>query len=260
MSNDATAEHAARIQEQFSRQALSFAALPAHSNAEGFELFARAAELGPEDDVLDVACGPGLVACKFALRVKTMRGLDVVPKMLEQARARAREQGLTNVRFDLGDTARLQYANGSFSRVITRYSFHHLIDPETTLREMVRVCRPGGTVAVCDVAPAQHALDAYNRMEKIRDPSHAAAMAPAQLQELFERVELRVQARAQYRLENFLEEVLGSSFPDPGGREKVREMFSEDVGVNALGVGVERRKGELWFWFPISILSARTTA
>jgi ubiquinone/menaquinone biosynthesis C-methylase UbiE len=251
------AVHAARIQDQFSRQALPFAAMPAHSNAEGFELLARAAELTPSDDVLDVACGPGLVACTLGSRVRSMRGLDVVPAMLEQARTRAAAEGLGNVSFDLGDCTRLPYADGAFSKLITRYSFHHLLDPEATLREMVRVCRPGGVVVVCDVAPAFEKLDAYNRLEKIRDPSHTAALSPEQLARLFAAVGLTPSAPRQYRLEVAVEDILASSFPEPGGAHTLRRLFEQDVGVDALGVGVERRSNALYFYFPILILSAR---
>src|SRR4051812_47869089 len=183
MSNPEAA-HAARIQDQFSRQAQPFATAAIHSSAEGFELMARAAELGADDDLLDVACGPGLVACEFAPRVRSARGLDVVETMLEQARARAARLKLTNTTFDLGDCTKLPYADDSFSRVVTRYSFHHLLAPELTLREMARVCRPGGTITVCDAAPPREKRDAYNRMEKLRDPSHVAALCPEQLEAL----------------------------------------------------------------------------
>jgi SAM-dependent methyltransferase len=255
--SDSTAAHAARIQDQFSRQAMPFAAAPIHSSAEGFELLARSADLDANDDLLDVACGPGLVACEFAPRVKSVRGLDVVEDMLHQARARAARLGLTNVTFDSGDCTKLPYADASFSRVVTRYSFHHLLEPALTLREMVRVCRPGGTITVCDAAPAAEKRDAYNRMEKLRDPSHAAALCPEQLEALFAEQGLQIENRAQYRLEVALEDSLAASFPEPGGAEKLRAMFEQDVGVDELGVGAARRGQALWFSFPILVLSAR---
>jgi SAM-dependent methyltransferase len=255
--SDSKAAHAARIQDQFSRQAVPFAALPAHSSAEGFELLARSAQLGCDDELLDVACGPGLVACELAPRVKSVRGLDVVETMVEQARARAARLGLGNVTFDSGDCTQLPYADDSFSRVVTRYSFHHLLEPALTLREMARVCRPGGTITVCDAAPAREKRDAYNRMEKVRDPSHAAALCPEQLEDLFSAQGLQVESRAQYRLEVALEDSLAASFPAPGGAEKLREMFEKDLGVDEMGVGVSRRGEALWFSFPIMVLSAR---
>jgi SAM-dependent methyltransferase len=251
------AAHAARIQDQFSRQAQPFAAAAIHSSAEGFALLARAAELGASDELLDVACGPGLVACEFAPRVKSVRGLDVVESMLEQARARAARLGLTNAHFDLGDSTSLPYPDASFSRVLTRYSFHHLQEPAFTLREMARVCRPGGTITVCDAAPALEKRDAYNRMEKVRDPSHAAALCPEELARLFAEQGLQIYHRQQYRLEVALEDSLAGSFPEPGGADKLREMFEKDVGVDALGVGATFRGQALWFSFPIVILSAR---
>jgi len=255
--SDPISAHAARIRDQFSRQAVAFAALPAHSNAESLDLLASSAGLGPDDDLLDVACGPGLVACAFSPRVRTVRGLDLVESMLQRARARARSSGLTNVAFDLGDCTRLPYPDASFSRVVTRYSFHHLLDLALTLREMARVCRPGGTITVCDAAPARDKQVAYNRMEKLRDPSHAAALCPEQLQALFEGQGLRVQGQQQYRLEVALADSLAASFPEPGDAEKLRELFEKDLGVDELGVGVTRRGEALWFSFPILILSAR---
>lgn len=228
-----------------------------HSSEEGLRLLARAAELGPNDAVLDVACGPGLVACALAPLVKTMRGLDVVDAMLEQATSRAAKAGLGNVAFEKGDATRLPFPDESFDRVITRYSLHHLLEPEITLREMARVCRKGGTITVCDVAPAREKLAYYNELEKIRDPSHTSALCPEELAALFTRARLTPHAREQYRLETQVEEIVNASFPDPGGAEKLRKMFSADVGVDALGVGVENRNGALMFAFPILILSAR---
>lgn len=59
--------------------------------------------------------------------------------------------GLTNLTRTIGDALSLTFPHHSFTRVVTRYSFHHFIDPERVFAEMVRVCRPGGRVTVCDV-------------------------------------------------------------------------------------------------------------
>jgi len=257
MPDSSPLTHAARIQDQFSRQAVPFAELPAHSNEEGLALLARTAVLGPDDDLLDVACGPGLVACAFAPLVRSVRGLDVVEAMLSQAKRRASQLGISNAAWDLGSASELPYADASFSKVLTRYSFHHLLDPYSTLAEMRRVCRPGGSITVCDVAPARDKLAQYDALETIRDPSHTHALCPEQHEELFARAGLSIRARAQYRLEMAVEDVVSASFPEPGGAEKVAELFRKDVGVDALGVGVEERQGRLWFAFPILILSAR---
>src|SRR5262245_32717288 len=139
------------ILDQFTRQAVPFAAMPAHSNDEANRLLLDLAGVGPADMVLDVACGPGLVACALAGVARHVTGIDLTPAMIEQAQARQRSMGLTNLTWVGGDVVPLPFADASFSVVVTRYSVHHFLDPRAVLAEMVRVCSPGGRVAVIDV-------------------------------------------------------------------------------------------------------------
>src|SRR4029077_9768027 len=95
--------------------------------------------------------GPRRVACSVAEVARHVTGLDLTPAMIEQAQARQRSKGLTNLTWLVGDAVPLPFPDASFSVVSTRYSFHHFLDPEAVLAEMVRVCSPGGRVAVIDV-------------------------------------------------------------------------------------------------------------
>src|SRR5689334_1355405 len=121
------------------------------NDADAMELLLDAARLGPGDAVLDVACGPGIVVAALARRAGAVVGIDLTPEMLELARQRCAEQGLDNVRFDLGDVTELPYDDGRFSRVVCRYALHHLTDPGAVVAEMARVCAPGGRVVVVDI-------------------------------------------------------------------------------------------------------------
>src|SRR5438270_11724813 len=85
------------ILDQFTRQAVPFSEMPAHSNDEANRLLIGMARVGPDDTVLDVACGPGLVACPLAEVARHVTGIDLTPAMIEQAHARQRSKGLTNL-------------------------------------------------------------------------------------------------------------------------------------------------------------------
>ena len=147
-----TAEDQRRlIVDQFTRQAIPFARMPAHSTEESIRLVRDAAGIGPGDTVLDVACGPGLLACDFAGYARRVTGIDLTPAMIEQARALQRARGLVNLAWHVGDVTSLPFEDASFSVVFTRYSFHHLLDPRAVLAEMVRVAEPGGRVVVVNV-------------------------------------------------------------------------------------------------------------
>ena len=82
-------EHQQLIVEQFTKQAIPFAQMADHSP----EMILTASEVGPADTVLDVACGPGVLACAFAQVARHVTGIDLTPAMIEQAQALQQSQG-----------------------------------------------------------------------------------------------------------------------------------------------------------------------
>jgi ubiquinone/menaquinone biosynthesis C-methylase UbiE len=243
------------IVEQFTRQAVPFSQMAAHSNDEANGLLIDMVKIAPGDTVLDVACGPGLVACALAEIAHHVTGLDLTPAMIEQAQVRQRTKGLTNLTWVTGDAIPLPFPEASFSVVTTRYSFHHFLDPQAVLREMVRVCQPGGRVAVIDVfTSSSEQGEAYDRVEKLLDPSHVRALSVEELTNLFHNAGLRNLKTAFYKWEMELEVLLGASFPSPGDADRVRQTFAEDVGVNRLGLGAHRKDGAIHFAFPIVVI------
>ncbi|MGD9538772.1 MAG: class I SAM-dependent methyltransferase [Alphaproteobacteria bacterium] len=250
-------EHQTRILSQFTRWARPFAELPAHAQPEAMRQSLDAAQIGPDDVVLDVACGPGLVACEAAPRARHVTGVDLTPAMIEQAKRRQAELGLTNLSWDVADAYVLPFDDASFDVVITRYSFHHLLEPGRSLLEMRRVCRPGGRIAVIDCTPAAEAQDAYNRMERVRDPSHTAALTPGELRALGQQAALEEFAVDGYRLP-----VLLDSLADAETLPELLSIFEADIagGEDRLGVGAYRAADGIHFFFPVSIMVWRKPA
>jgi SAM-dependent methyltransferase len=176
--------------------------------------------------------------------------------MIEQARARQRAKNVANVTWAIGDAVPLPYHDAAFSVVVTRYSFHHFLEPRAVLGEMVRVCRPGGRVAVIDVFTSDpEQAEAYDRVEKLRDPSHVRALSAAELLELCHAAGLRNVQSARFKLPMRLETILAASFPGPGDADRIREIFAADIGVDRLGVGAHRRDGAIHFAFPIIVVA-----
>jgi SAM-dependent methyltransferase len=255
----ATSDHDRLILDQFTRQADPFADLAAHSASSSMRLILAAAQVGAGDEVLDVACGPGLLTCALARVARRVVGVDVVPAMLERARKEQARAQLTNLIWQSGDARALPFADASFDQVVTRFSFHHLLEPAQTLAEMARVCRPGGTVTVIDAAPAAEARAAYDEWETLRDPSHARALTLAELEALFDGVGLARRLSQRFRLEMELEAQLAASFPNRGDGERLRARFREDIerGVDRPDLGAHLRDGAVWFAYPCAIVSAR---
>jgi ubiquinone/menaquinone biosynthesis C-methylase UbiE len=249
--------HKSRILDQFTRQAVPFSQSPSVSNQEALHFIVRSAAACPDDTVLDVACGPGLLVCAFARVVRHATGIDITPAMLEQARKVQQEQGLANVSWKQGDVTSLPYPDGQFSIVSCRLVFHHLEDPLVVLKEMKRVCKPGGRVLVADMAPAAEKADALNEEERLRDPSHVRALPEEELLGLFAEAELPEPIVGRYRVECELDDLLSRSFPNPGDDVKIRRIFAEAIATNALDLNAREQNGKVYYSFPVAVMVAK---
>lgn len=248
--------HRERILDQFSKQAAMFEA--SHRSAEAAIRHAiEASEVTGADQVLDVACGPGVLACAFARVASHVTGIDITPPMLERARKLQLDTRVENVSWLCGDVFRLPFASDAFSMVLTRYSFHHLEVPAVVLSEMVRVCRAGGRVIVIDAAPPVAKAEAFDRVERQRDPSHTRALPAAQISQLMARCGAEVVRISDYAWEVTAESLLARSFPENGDRLAVMRLYEADAGVDSLGMNARWIDGVLNVSFPTVITVGR---
>jgi ubiquinone/menaquinone biosynthesis C-methylase UbiE len=251
--------HQSLIRDQFTRQATPFSTAAPIADAGALRMIVEAAEAGPGDTVLDVACGGGIVVCAFAPEVRHATGIDMTPAMLERARGLAAEKGLANVAWREGDVTHLPYPDGAFTIVVTRFAVHHFPDPQAVFGEMVRVCAPGGRVVVVDTcaSPDPRKAAEFNRLEKLRDPSHARALPLAELKGLFRNAGLAEPRENFYELRDTVEHLLARSFPNPGDDQKIIEMFTASLADDRLGIPVRRVGDQLDYAYPVAILATR---
>ncbi|MBL6750056.1 MAG: methyltransferase domain-containing protein [Nevskia sp.] len=250
------ASHEALIRDQFSRQAELFARSPElHGDAQ-IRLLVEAARPRPGDAALDVACGPGTVVAAFAARVRLAAGLDATEAMLEQARALARERGLSNVEWQAGDVYRLPFADAAFDIVSCRFAIHHFQDPAAAVAEMARVCRPGGRIVLCDgVASSDPAkAAAFNAMERHRDPSTAEFRTLRFLAGLFTGAGLPPPEVVPFQVAYERERMIAQSFPVDDDRGRLRQMIDGLIAGDAMDVGSVA--GGITFIYPAAVLAA----
>ena len=258
MASMTATSHQELILDQFTRQAIPFSNAKTIADESALRLLVEFSRAGPQDSVLDVACGGGLVVCAFAKVVQHATGIDVTPAMLDRSRALARDEGLSNVSWKQGDVESLPYPDGAFTIVVSRFTFHHFQNPLAVLKEMVRVCAPNGHVVVADVAVSTDAAKAaeFNRMEILRDPSHVRAMQASELRELFRSAGLPEPRATAYELRDELENLLRRSFPNPGDEQKIREIFAASALDDRLGIPVRRQESRIHYAYPVAVLAA----
>ncbi|HEV2343701.1 MAG TPA: methyltransferase domain-containing protein [Actinocrinis sp.] len=109
--------------------------------------------LRPGLTLLDVGCGPGTITADLAALVAPGRvvAVDKEPAILEQAAAHAADAGVGDrIEFAAADVHKLDFPDGTFDVVHAHQVLQHVTDPVGALREMRRVCKPGGIVAARD--------------------------------------------------------------------------------------------------------------
>ncbi|MCA0454034.1 MAG: methyltransferase domain-containing protein [Chloroflexi bacterium] len=175
--------HNDTVQREFTKQAAAFSSLPSISNTDNMQWMLDHLVLNPNDKVLDVAAGTGHLSRAIAPYVREVIALDLTRAMIEQGKRETSQADITNIRFEEGIAENLPYADASFDLTVTRFSLHHFENPLTALREMWRILKRRGRIAVIDlISPDDSELAAtYNHLERLRDPSHAIALSSNEL-------------------------------------------------------------------------------
>jgi ubiquinone/menaquinone biosynthesis C-methylase UbiE len=250
--------HAATIVDQFTRQSAQFAASSVHHNQAALDLLVEYARPRPDDVSLDVACGPGSVVAAFAGHVRRAEGLDATAAMLVEARRLSLREGLANVAWHRGDACALPFADGAFDIVSCRYAFHHMQAPARALAEMVRVCRVGGRIVVCDALASDDAAKAaaLNAMERHRDPSTVEFRPLAALLCLFAGAGLPEPAVRRYGVPAERERLIAMAYPAGDDRARLRAMLDAAVEGDTMGVGARWDGDTMRFAYPAAVLAA----
>lgn len=116
------------------------------------EAFINRLNIKPGSRVLDVACGTGNLSLPAARLGADVTGIDIVPDLIRQAKERASAENL-NIKFEVGDAEALPYGNNEFDYVVSMFGAMFAPRPDVTVNELLRVCKPGGKIAMANWTP-----------------------------------------------------------------------------------------------------------
>jgi SAM-dependent methyltransferase len=175
-----------------------------------------------DERALDVGTGAGAFAIALAPLVREVVGVDVVPELLDQARARAPE----NLQLVEADGRSLPFGDATFDLVVSARTLHHTSRPELVVAEMARVLRPGGTMLMVDqLAPVDPlAAAALNRFEIARDASTTRVLADVDLRGLFDSNDLVLVKAEVDREPRDLDQYLDLAACEGDDREHARSL------------------------------------
>src|ERR1700682_1148527 len=241
--------HHDRIRLEFSKQAVLYSQNASIRDSARLERLVQAVSPAKDASVLDIATGPGCVALAVAEVCREVIGVDLTPRMLELAESHRRSRKLSNASFQRGTAEKLPFPARRFDVVVSRLALHHFRVPARVIAEAVRVCRPGGTVAIEDLVASEHPKRAayQNRVEKLGAPWHTKALSATGLIRLLSMAGLEIQSLYWVELIQDVEKWLATSVtPEPVAR-KVRALMVQDEKRNLSGLWPFPVDGRLYF-------------
>lgn len=242
MSHSSSSAHDRAISDQFTRQAEGFSQSRALHARDVVDLLVDALAPKPTDRAIDLACGPGSVACALAARVASVAGVDVTQAMLDEARKLGERRNLGNVEWVRSSVYRTPFPDGAFDIVTCRFAFHHFERPEDAFAEMSRLAAPGARIAVCDgvVSDDPAKADAFNAMERVRDPSTVAFRSREYLRNLFIAAGLGEPQARFFHVAYRAADLAKGSFPEGMDRDALQAMLEASVEGDTLGMNARR--------------------
>ena len=254
--------HDNRVRDEFTRQAQTFSASSAITDAALTQRFITALGEAVQGSVLDVACGPGILSAAIAKTAREVVAFDLTPQMLKKAAQRCAEAGVDNVIFREGNASELPFADAAFDAAVTRLSVHHLDQPDRVMSEIFRVLRRGGSFVIADVisseVPAESELQ--NAIEILRDPSHVRMLPGSELTSLVKGAGFAIDQLSTWDKSREFEEWMGivnDASRVPPLRAVVRALAH--AGASA-GMGLSVDGSEIRFFHRWNLIAARKPA
>jgi ubiquinone/menaquinone biosynthesis C-methylase UbiE len=251
-------DHLKRVTDEFARQAQTFDLFAEKTDDQVAARFAAALGDAGRGDLIDVACGPGVVTAAIAPGAASVVAFDATEQMLDKARARCARAGLSNVAFERGNAEILPFEDARFDGVVTRLAIHHFADPQRALGEMFRVLRPGGIAVIVDVVSSEDADDSHlqNAIERLRDPSHVRMLPASEFDARVALAGFRDLEPATWDRQREFEEWM-DIVNDPARAEPIRTVVRAlaEAGRSA-GMGLALRDGRIAFFHRWRLLRA----
>lgn len=159
--------------DQFNANADKYAVSDVHRAGPSLPVLLALARPVKMDYALDLATGTGHTALALAPLVAEAIGIDIAPKMLEQARRLAAEKAILNCRFMEGSAEKIPLKDDQFTLVTSRHAPHHFHDAALFLSEVRRVLVSEGRFVMADqISASADLFDWVDFWERTRDPSH----------------------------------------------------------------------------------------
>lgn len=244
------------VKKQFDKQAENFSNWSVTRNVEYLKGCFDFWEIGPQDKVLDVACGTGEFSLYCADKVAGIYGIDLAQKTIELARKQAVTQGLNNASFESADIEELSLDQKDFSIVVNRSAFHHFVDYDKIFQNMAKHSAANGFIGIQDII-AQENADAdefFEEFEKAVDKSHNKTLPREFFIELYQRNGVKLIKTTEIDLELNVSEYIAHAVRDAKSEKYIKQLIHYGTSDEIISKYFANNDNELFFKRKVMLL------
>ncbi len=244
------------IKDQFNKQAENFANWWIGKNTEYLQRYFDFCNIQPNDNVLDVACGPGEFTIYIANRVRRVQGIDISDKEIEIANKLLKEFGLTNIEFDCDDVEKLPYSDSSFSVVLCKSAFHHFLNPDLIFNEMIRCCEVGGKISIQDIVAYEddYVNDFFETFDKLVDISHNKTLSETEFNNLYNNYGIQKERDFRLNVDLNINEYIQHAKQTRTDKIKLQDLLEMGKNDKKLSGYLFYKNGGLYFKRPVYLI------
>jgi ubiquinone/menaquinone biosynthesis C-methylase UbiE len=247
------------IKDQFNKQAVNFDSWCTPKNLEYLKGFSEFVSITCQDTLLDVASGTGDFVVFSSDKVKKATGIDISDRLVGLSRDKKDQLHLTNVDFKIGDVENLPFKNESFTVVTCKSSLHHMPRYEKVFAEMLRCCKHGGRVALCDImAFDDPEIDNFfEAFEKLVDISHYKTLHKREFESLFLKNGIAISRTFQLQIEHTIPEYLTHAYQSDESLRSIERLLDKANNIRRIERFLDNTKdmGEMKFRRQVFLIS-----
>jgi ubiquinone/menaquinone biosynthesis C-methylase UbiE len=235
-------KHNQTVTNEFKKQAKNFSNKNLTLNKEEYiQWIIKSLQLREDMKVLDVAAGTGILSRAIAPFVDKVVSVDLTEDMIKEGMLQNKLKNINNIEYHQGNVENLPFNENSFDLVISRFAFHHFVDPARVLQEMKRVCKSSSTVSVVDMVSNENDLIylKYNHYERLRDPSHTFALKKSQLKDLFGKSGININVEETVTVNVITEDWLNLTKTEEVVAEQIKKDLYEEISTKKVMTGMQ---------------------
>ncbi len=237
------------VKEQFDKQAHLFDVWPVTRNEKILGSLYHFFGIGPDDRLLDVACGTGAFSLYAAERTKSVDGVDISEGMIGIAKGVANQKAYSNLEYICTDVEELPFENNSFDSVISKSAFHHMKNADVVLGEMKRCCATGGRVGLEDIiAYGNEHLDTFfENLECEIDACHHRSLSRQEIVGLYRKLGIEITRIFESVCDLNFFEYVEHAFQNEKAKERISELVKKGMQDEEIVKWLVAKDGTI-FW------------